>query len=160
MFEGVTIPVGFNKVEADRRSEILSKSGSRSGVYFFAGDVIVVGGDDDLYSTIRTVKVNGKEESRTIPYVACKVNANQKPVLVPLSAFRNFPVVDTDKFFEKHPAMKALYNGSDRERFDVIKGKTIKVTALEEGQAFDFAQCDFANRKYVYKTSRFAIFEF
>lgn len=159
MFEGVTLPAGFNKVEADRRSEILSKSGSRSGVYFFAGDTIVIGGDDDLYSCIRKIKANGKEEDRTIPYVACTINGN-KPTLVPLSAFRNFPVVDTDKFFERHPAMKALYNGSDRERFDVIKGKTIKVTALEDGQAFDFAQCDFANRKYVYKTSRFAVFEF
>lgn len=160
MFEGITIPDGFNKVEASKRDEILSKSGSRSGVYFFAGDVVVVGDDNDLYSIDRTVKANGKEESRTIPYVACKVNGGVKPILVPLSAFRNFPVVDTDKFFEKHPAMKALYNGSDRERFDIIKGKTIKVTALEEGQAFDFAQCDFTNRKYVYKTSRFAVFEF
>lgn len=157
MFTPDYIPEGFNKVEAAQAAQILSKSGSRQGVYFFKGDRIVLG--DQIYSKTRQVKTaDGKTEDRNIPYIAAEING--KNTLIPMSAFRNFPVVDTEKFFEAYPQMKPLYNGSDYERYELLKGKTLTVVELVDGKSFDFAKSDFTNRNYVYKNSKFAVFNF
>ena len=151
------IPEGFNKVEAAQAAQILSKSGSRQGVYFFKGDKIVLG--EQIYSKVRQVKTAaGQTEDRIIPYLAAEVNG--RDTLIPMSAFRNFPVVDTEKFFDQHPQMKPLYNGTDYDRYELLKGKTLTVTDVVSGKGFDFAKSDFANRNYVYKDSKFAVFEF
>lgn len=157
MFDPSYIPEGFNRVEASQAAQILSKSGSRQGVYFFKDDKIVLG--DQIYSKTRQVKTaDGKMEDRNIPYIAAEING--KNTLIPMSAFRNFPVVDTEKFFDAYPQMKPLYNGSDYERYELLKGKTLTVTDVVTGKSFDFAKSDFTARNYVYKDSKFAIFTF
>ena len=49
---------------------------------------------------------------------------------------------------------------SDRERFDLLKGRTVKVTRLEEGEAFDYSASNLATREYKYRKSKFDVLEF
>ena len=156
MFENFTIPSGFHKVEADKVSEVLSLSGSRSAMYFFANDKIEC--SSDILSRDREVTVNGKKETRPVYYLVCRIN-DGAPKAVPFASFRRFPK-DVDAFLSKSSLMRDLFSGSDAERFDLIKGKTLEVTSIEEGEAIDWTQSNLETRDFKFKAAKFPVLDY
>ena len=162
MFE-LTIPSGFTQVTD---LSVLSLSGSRSANYFFDGDEIKI--SDKVYSQLRpsTKKTDdGKPVMQPVYYAL--VNITHKgsdkgyDKLLPLAAFRRLPK-DSETFLATAGDLMRQLAGmsTDRERFDLLKGRTIKVTRLEEGEAFDYSASNFATRDFKYRKSKFAVLEF
>ena len=163
MFE-LTIPTGFTQVTD---LSVLSLSGSRSANYFFAGDKITV--SDKVYSQLRPSATqtdeSGKPKMQPVYYALVNItNAGSDKgydKLLPLAAFRRLPK-DSETFLATAGDLMRQLAGmsSDRERFDLLKGKTVKVTRLEDGEAFDYSASNFATREYKYRKSKFAVLEF
>ena len=162
MFE-LTIPSGFTQVTD---LSVLSLSGSRSANYFFADDTIKI--SDKVYSQLRpsTKKTeDGKPVMQPVYYAL--VNITHKgsdkgyDKLLPLAAFRRLPK-DSETFLATAGDLMRQLAGmsSDRERFDLLKGKTVKVTRLEDGEAFDYSASNLATRDFKYRKSKFAVLEF
>ena len=162
MFE-LTIPSGFTQVTD---LSVLSLSGSRSANYFFAGDKIKV--SDKVYSQLRpsTKKTDdGKPIMQPVYYALVNITHEGSDKgydkLLPLAAFRRLPK-DSEAFLSTANDLTRQLAGmsSDRERFDLLKGRTVKVTRLEEGEAFDYSASNFATHEYKYRKSKFAVLEF
>ena len=162
MFE-LTIPTGFTQVTD---LSVLSLSGSRSANYFFAGDKIKV--SDKVYSQLRpsTKKTDdGKPIMQPVYYALVNITHEGSDKgydkLLPLAAFRRRPK-DLETFLSTANDLTRQLAGmsSDRERFDLLKGRTVKVTRLEEGEAFDYSASNLATREYKYRKSKFAVLEF
>lgn len=162
MFE-LTIPTGFTQVTD---LSVLSLSGSRSANYFFAGDKIKV--SDKVYSQLRpsTKKTDdGKPIMQPVYYALVNITHEGSDKgydkLLPLAAFRRLPK-DSEVFLATANDLTRQLAGmsSDRERFDLLKGRTVKVIRLEEGEAFDYSASNLATREYKYRKSKFAILEF
>ena len=162
MFE-LTIPSGFTQVTD---LSVLSLSGARSANYFFADDKIII--SDKVYSQLRpsTEKTeDGKPKMQPVYYAL--VNITHKgsdkgyDKLLPLAAFRRLPK-DSETFLATAGDLMRQLAGmsSDRERFDLLKGKTVKVARLEDGEAFDYQASNLATREYKYRKSKFAVLEF
>lgn len=156
MLENFVIPSGFHKVEADKVSEVLSLSGSRSAMYFFENDTIKC--SDEVISKDQKVTRNGKEETIQVYYLVCQIN-NGAPKAVPFASFRRFPK-DVDTFLSKSTLMRDLFSGSDSERFNLIKGKTLKVTSVEEGEAIDWTQSNLETRDFKFKKGKFPVLNY
>ena len=162
MFE-LTIPTGLTQVTA---LSVLSLSGSRSANYFFEGDEIKI--SDKVYSQLRpsTKKTDdGKPIMQPVYYALVNIThkgaAQGYDKLLPLAAFRRLPK-DSEAFLAVAGDLVRQLAGmsSDRERFDLLKGRTVKVTRLEEGEAFDYSASNLATREYKYRKSKFAVLEF
>lgn len=163
MFE-LTIPAGFTEVTDP---SVLSASGTRSANYFFAGDVISV--SDKVFSTLRPSATktdkDGKPEMQPVYYALvniCPEGGSQGyDKLLPLAAFRRLPK-DSEAFLAKAGDLMRQLAGmsSDRERFDLLKGKTLRVSRLEDGETLDYQKTDFATRNFQYKPGKFAVLEF
>ena len=162
MFE-LQIPTGFTQVTD---LSVLSLSGSRSANYFFAGDKIKV--SDKVYSQLRpsTKKTDdGKPIMQPVYYALVNITHEGSDKgydkLLPLAAFRRLPK-DSETFLSTANDLTRQLAGmsSDRERFDLLKGRTVKVIRLEEGEAFDYSASNFATREYKYRKSKFAVLEF
>lgn len=151
-----TLPVGFSKVDASKVSEVLSVSGSRNAMYFFDGDIIEC--SDEVVCRENTVTRNGKEEKMPIYYLMCRIN-DSAPKTVPFASFRRFPK-DVDTFLNKSKLMRDLFDGSDSQRFDLIKGKKLKVVGIEEGEAIDWAKSNLDTREFVYKKAKFPVLDY
>ena len=142
MFEN-NIPEGFNKVESSRIGEVLSLSGSRSATYFFEGDTIVC--SEEVFSKDFET---ASGDTKPIPYLGCTVNGRE--TMVPMAAFRRFPR-NLETFIKENPSMKDFVNGSDAERYNLIKGKTIKVIKMVKGEVVDWSKTH-KGESAVYKT--------
>ena len=162
MFE-LTIPTGFTQVTDN---SVLSLSGSRFPNYFFEGDEIKI--SDKVYSQLRpsTKKTDdGKPIMQPVYYALVNIThkgaAQGYDKLLPLAAFRRLPK-DSEAFLAVAGDLVRQLAGmsSDRERFDLLKGRTVKVTRLEEGEAFDYSASNLATREYKYRKSKFAVLEF
>ena len=162
MFE-LQIPTGFTQVTD---LSVLSLSGSNSANYFFAGDKIKV--SDKVYSQLRpsTKKTDdGKPIMQPVYYALVNITHEGSDKgydkLLPLAAFRRRPK-DLETFLSTANDLTRQLAGmsSDRERFDLLKGRTVKVTRLEEGEAFDYSASNLATREYKYRKSKFAVLEF
>ena len=162
MFE-LTIPSGITQVTD---LSVLSLSGSRSANYFFAGDKITV--SDKVYSQLRpsTKKTeDGKPVMQPVYYALVNITHEGSDKgydkLLPLAAFRRLPK-DSETFLATAGDLTRQLAGmsSDRERFDLLKGKTVKVARLEDGEAFDYSASNFATRDFKYRKSKFAVLEF
>lgn len=162
MFE-LTIPTGFTQVTD---LSVLSLSGSRSANYFFAGDKIKV--SDKVYSQLRpsTKKTDdGKPIMQPVYYALVNITHEGSDKgydkLLPLAAFRRLPK-DSEVFLSTANDLTRQLAGmsSDRERFDLLKGRTVKVVRLEEGEAFDYSASNLATHEYKYRKSKFAVLEF
>ena len=163
MFE-LTIPTCFTQVTD---LSVLSLSGSRSANYFFAGDKITV--SDKVYSQLRPSATqtdeSGKPKMQPVYYALVNItNAGSDKgydKLLPLAAFRRLPK-DSETFLATAGDLMRQLAGmsSDRERFDLLKGKTVKVARLEDGEAFDYQASNLATREYKYRKSKFAVLEF
>ena len=162
MFE-LTIPTGFTQVTD---LSVLSLSGSRSANYFFAGDKITI--SDKVYSQLRpsTKKTeDGKPIMQPVYYALVNITHEGSDKgydkLLPLAAFRRLPK-DSETFLSTAGDLVRQLAGmsSDRERFELLKGKTVKVTRLEEGEAFDYSASNLATHEYKYRKSKFAVLEF
>lgn len=155
MFENYTIPAGFEPV-ADTSS--LASSAIRSSIFFFEGDEITC--SDKVVSKVRTDRdgktVTDKDgKPILVYYLVCSVNGGT-PKPIPFGSFRRFPR-EADAFLGESDLMRQLYGGSDEDRFNLIKGKTLKVKRLVEGDAIDWTQSDAATRSYVYKKAKFPV---
>ena len=163
MFE-LTIPTGFTQVTD---LSVLSLSGSRSANYFFADDTIKI--SDKVYSQLRPSATqtgeDGKPKMQPVYYAL--VNITHKgsdkgyDKLLPLAAFRRLPK-DSEAFLSTAGDLMRQLAGmsSDRERFELLKGRTVKVARLEEGEAFDYSASNLATRDFKYRKSKFAVLEF
>ena len=151
-----TLPVGFHKVDANKVSEVLSISGSRNAMYFFDGDTIEC--SDEVVCQERKVTRNGKEETMPIYYLMCKIN-DGAPKTVPFASFRRFPK-EVDTFLNRSKLMRELFDGSDSQRFDLIKGKKLKVVGIEEGEAIDWTKSNLDTREFVYKKAKFPVLDY
>lgn len=162
MFE-LTIPSGFTQVTD---LSVLSLSGSRSANYFFAGDTITV--SDKVYSQLRPSATQTGEDGKPkmLPVYYALVNIRHEggsqgyDKLLPLAAFRRLPK-DSEAFLAKAGDLMRQLAGmsSDRERFDLLKNKTVKVSRLEDGESLDYQKTDFATRNFQYKPGKFAVLE-
>ena len=162
MFE-LTIPTGFTQVTD---LSVLSLSGSRSANYFFTGDTIKI--SDKVYSQLRpSTKKTEDDKPIMQPVYYALVNITHEgsdkgyDKLLPLAAFRRLPK-DSETFLSTAGDLMRQLAGmsSDRERFELLKGRTVKVVRLEEGEAFDYSASNFATREYKYRKSKFAVLEF
>lgn len=163
MFE-LPIPTGFTQVTD---LSVLSASGSRSANYFFAGDRVTV--SDKVYSQLRPSATqtdeSGKPKMQPVYYALVNIthegSDNGYDKLLPLAAFRRLPK-DSESFLATAGDLMRQLAGmsSDYERFDLLKGKTVKVARLEDGEAFDYSASNFATREYKYRKSKFAVLEF
>lgn len=138
MFEKLTIPAGFNKVEDSDLSAVLSNSGNRGAGYFFANSEIIVPDDARVFGRERDSKDSeGNARTLIVPYIEASINGQAR--LVPFSAFRRFPAVDAAEFASKTTLMQQLFVGSDAERLSTLRGKTIIVSEMVPGKARDWS---------------------
>ena len=152
------IPNGFALVKDPSE---LAMSGSRGARLFFKGDTLEIG--DQIFSKIRTDK-DGKEVIKDgkpvlVYYIAVSINGC-KPIPVAMASFRRFPR-DVNAFLDAADAslMRELFNGSDEDRYNFLKGKTLEVLRTVEGEAIDWTKTSQASDgTYYYKTSKFAVF--
>ena len=156
MFENYTIPAGFELV-ADTSS--LASSALRSSIFFFEGDEITC--SDKVVSKVRTDRdgkaVTDKDgKPILVYYLVCSVNGGT-PKPIPFGSFRRFPR-EADAFLGESDLMRQLYGGSDEDRFNLLKGKTLKVKRLVEGDAIDWLNSDRDTRTYVFKKAKFPVF--
>lgn len=156
MWEGFKIPAGFHQVDASKVSEVLSLSGSRNAMYFFNGDKIEC--SDEVLCQERTVTRNGKEEKMPIYYLICRINEGA-PKAVPFASFRRFPK-EVDNFLNKSDLMRDLYDGSDSQRFELVKGRKLEVIGIEEGEAIDWTKSNPDTREFVYKKAKFPVLDY
>lgn len=155
MFENFTTPAGFEPVSDP---SVLTISGVRSSIFFFEGDEIIC--SDKIVSKVRTDRdgkaVTDKDgQPILVFYLICSVNGGT-PKPIPFGSFRRFPR-EADAFLGESDLMRQLYSGTDEDRFSLIKGKTLKVKRLVEGDAIDWTQSDAATRSYVYKKAKFPV---
>ena len=158
MFENITLPAGFHKVETADVEKVLSTIGTRSATYFFTNDIIefsdIVVVDDAFVP--RSEKNNPNAQKRTVAYIYATVNGVEKRL--PLGAFNRFPR-DIDKFLERSSVARSLYQGSHYDRYLFLKGKKLKVSTVEDWEAVDWSKSDLATNHFEYKTSKYPIFE-
>lgn len=158
MFENIILPVGFHKVETTELEKTLSTIGTRSANYFFKDDIIefsdIVVIDDAFVP--RSERNNPNAQKRIVAYIYAAVNGVEKRL--PLGSFNRFPR-DVDAFLEKHPIARSLYQGSHYDRYLFLKGKKLKVTAVEEWEAVDWSKSDLSTNHFEYKSSKYPIFE-
>jgi len=147
-----TLPEGCTKVAKEEVANILPNCGSKTSSLFFPGDVIKI--NEDVYTKI--FKADGSDKEIPVAYIHCEVNAIEQ--VVSFSSFRRFPK-DVDAFIKKAPFHRNLFNGSDYDRYLFLKGKTIVVDSIYEGEAIDWRLSDVDAKNYVFKTSKFPIFK-
>lgn len=158
MLEPIITPNGFTLVTDPSE---LANSGSRGARLFFKGDTLEIG--DQIFSRVRTDK-NGDPVLKDgkpviVYYIAVGINGC-KPIPVATASFRRFPR-DVNAFLDAADAslMRELFNGSDEDRYDLLKGKTLEVLRTVEGEAIDWTKTSQASDgTYYYKTSKFAVF--
>lgn len=153
MLENITIPAGFNKVEDLSK---VAESGNRTFSPFFKGDTVEF--SDTIVSKNTLITRQGVKQETPIYYIIASVNGGE-PRPIPFGAFRRFPK-DYDTFLEKSPLARLLFSGSDRDRFDLLKGRKIKVVDIVEGETVDFEKSDFSTHTLVYKKSKFPLFDY
>lgn len=158
MYENYPLPAGFTAV-----SDInaLATSGARNSVFFAEGQTIQIG-DGAPCSAVRTSR-DGKPVTDKagkpilVYYLACSVDGAE-PRPIPFGAFRRFPK-DAEAFLAQSELMRRLYSGTDLDRYNLLKGKRLKVAKLVPGLALDFDKSDLDTRTFVYKDAKFPIFE-
>lgn len=158
MLEPIITPNGFTLVTDPSE---LANSGARGARLFFKGDTLEIG--DQLFSRVRTDK-NGDPVLKDgqpviVYYIAVSINGC-KPIPVATASFRRFPR-DVNGFLDAADAslMRELFNGSDEDRYNLLKGKTLEVLRTAEGEAIDWTKTSQASDgTYYYKTSKFAVF--
>jgi len=150
MLELQKIPEGYTKVEPEQIAAVLQNSGSRGAVLFFKGDKIQI---SDIVAS-RNVKLNGKDQVVYCIYV--QIN-EQAPKFIPFASFRQFPR-DAQELLGKNAFMRALYDGSDADRFSLIAKKTLIVEELIEGEGIDWQKSKPEEKQFVYKTKKFPVF--
>lgn len=147
------IPAGYNKVEDQQIQNVLSNSHNKSGFKFFDGDIIKIG--TEVYT-----KEREERDSNGNPRISCFIEAEirEKPVFLNMACFSSMPR-DVDAMIAQYPFMANLVNGSDWDRYQAIKGKSLKVT-LVEGQGIDWTQYKPGDKgdALVWKTKKFAMF--
>ena len=157
MFENYNIPAGFTQVSD---LSALANSANRSAIFFHKDDEIAC--SDIVVSKVRTDKQNqpikdDKGSPLLVFSLICSIN-NGKPRPVPFASFRRFPR-DADEFLSKSDLARNLYTGSDEDRYNLLKGKTLKIKDLIEGEAIDWDKSNADTREFVYKKAKFPLFE-
>lgn len=146
-------PADFHKVEDQQLNEVLSNSHARNGFKFFDGDVVKFG--TQVYTHERQEK-----DSNGNPRISCFIEAeiHGKPLLLSFACLSSFPR-DVDSMAVKYPFMAQLINGSDFERYDLIKGKSFKVSLIE-GEGIDWTKYKPGDKgdALVWKTKKFPMF--
>ena len=150
MLEIREIPAGYTVVKPEEISTVLQRSGSRGAVLFFKGDKIAIGHQ----VASRSVKLRGKNEEQIVYCIAVSINGG-KEKFIPIASFRQFPR-DAQELLSKNAFMRALYDGSDADRFALIADKTLSVSELIEGEGIDWNKSNDGN--FVYKTKKFPVF--
>ena len=147
MFENV--PDGFQVVDPSS----LSGKGERTYVPLVKGDRIAVG--NRCFSKPFVDKTTG--ETRETFFI--EVTLNGKDHLLPTGTFRRFPKAVED-LIPKYPVMRELYSGDDLSRFNALKGRTLEVKEVLEGEFLDFEKCDFQSspKVLVWKTATYPAF--
>lgn len=160
MFENISIPVGFTIVNDLTK---LNTSGSRQSRLFFKDDQIIV--SDKVFSSVRTDKDGADMKDKNgqpilVFHIGCAINGATETT-VPFASFRRFPR-EVESFLAESALMRQLYSGTDLDRFNLIKGHTLKVTKILEGEAIDWvASAGRADGEpYVFKKAKFAVFDF
>lgn len=160
MFENISIPAGFVAVDDLTK---LNTSGSRQSRLFFRDDKIIV--SDKVFSSVRTDKDGGIIKDKNgqpilVFHIGCVINGTTETT-VPFASFRRFPR-EVESFLAESALMRQLYSGTDLDRFNLIKGHTLKVTKVISGEAIDWVAS--AGRAdgdpYIFKKSKFAVFDF
>lgn len=149
MFEVQNIPQGMVVVKPEEITQLLQQSGSRGATLLFPGDIIRVG--DVVASSTR--KLNNREV--TVYFIEAQIN-NQKPRFITLATFRQFPT-NPEAFLAKSELLRLLYDGSDAERYEIIKGKIFKCTELFEAEGTDWRNSNPEIRDYKYKMKKFPV---
>lgn len=149
----ISIPEGFQEVAPEQVNAVLSNSGNRGMGYFFKNDEIVI---PDEVTVISQERETSNGDAITVPYIACNVNGKAR--WVPFSAFRRWPSKDSASFVERTPLMKSLFVGSDAERLQILKGITIVIREMVEGETRDWTACPAGfEGDIVYRKSKFPV---
>lgn len=154
----ITIPAGYNLV-ADPEVK-LSNYGLRGNYLFFTGDTIEL--SDKICSRIVTDKagnsVKDKDGNAILSYaIMASVNGGT-PRPIPIGTFRRFPR-DPESFLSKSNLMRSLFTGSDADRYALLKGKKLRVTSVEAGEAIDWDKSDADTKNFVFKQAKFPVFD-
>lgn len=139
----------------------LRTSGSRNSRLFFADDVITLG---DVIVLKRLVDKDGKAiisrktgEQAVAYYAIGTVNGREAPI--PLATFRRWPH-DLQAFFNEGGLSRSFYDcETDLERYNLLKGKTVKVIKVVDGQTTDFRAAPDSAGKYPSKSAKFPVFD-
>lgn len=149
---------GFEEV---KDLSALRTSGSRNSRLFFVDDTITIG---DTVVLRRLVDKDGKPiisrktGVQAVAYYAIgQINGQEAPV--PLATFRRWPH-DLQAFFDEGGLSRSLYDcETDLERYNLLKGKTVKVIKVVDGQTTDFRAAPDAAGKYPSKSAKFPVFD-
>lgn len=140
----------------------LRTSGSRNSRLFFAGDEITLG---DTVVLRRLVDKEGKPliskktGEQAVAYYAIGTVNSATNVPIPLATFRRTPH-DLQAYFNEGGISRALYDAeTDLERYNLLKGKTVKVVKIVDGQTTDFRAAPDAAGKYPAKSAKFPVFD-
>lgn len=154
MFTIPNLPANAALVPDSELSTFLPKSGNRGAHRWSVDDKVVIPADTQVYSIDRGTDGN----SKLVAYIGAEVNG--RPMLLPFSAFRAFPRDDMDFVQQSHSeVMKALLNGDDFDRFQYLKGKSLRVSAVEEWETRDWNASPSGTKTDIkYKKAKFAVF--
>lgn len=139
----------------------LRTSGSRNSRLFFIDDVITIG---DTVILRRLVDKDGKPViskktgvQAVAYYVIGQINGQEAPIS--LATFRRWPH-DLQAFFNEGGLSRQLYDcETDLERYNLLKGNTVKVVKVVDGQTTDFRAAPDSAGKYPSKSAKFPVFD-
>lgn len=158
------MPAGFQEVPAASLESTLATLGVRSTVLLFEGNTLTV--SDKVFAKPRTnsdgtpvLDANG--QTVLTYYILVNIDGKvDRPI--PLGTFRRVPR-DVSAFLDGHPLQQECYQAdSYLSLFNVIKGKTLKVENLAEGDTIDWSANNGTGRTpsgdWVFKKAKFPHF--
>ena len=128
----------------------------RGGILFLKGDKIQLG--SKVATSPFTHKVNGKDVTDQIPYIACSINGKQ-PKFVPLSTFRKRPR-NIIPYLETSTLVRDIQNCSTPcELYTLLKDRQVTVSGMHKCELIDRNKSNCLTRKCVCREGELPIFE-
>ena len=155
MLENIEIPAGMQAVEDITKCDSFNKE-YRGGILLLKGDKIEFG--SKVATAPFTHKVNGKDITDQIPYIACSIN-DKAAKFVPLSTFRKRPR-NIIPYLETSALVRDIQNCScPRELYELLKDRQITVTGMHKCELIDRNKSNFETREFVFRDGELPIFE-
>ena len=155
MLENIEVPAGMQEVTDVTTCDSFNKE-YRGGILFLKGDKIQLG--SKVATSPFTHKVNGKDVTDQIPYIACSING-KKPKFVPLSTFRKRPR-NIIPYLESSTLVRDIQNCSTPyELYMLLKDRQITVSGMHKCELIDRNKSNFETREFVFREGELPIFE-